>query len=261
VYQKIILAMKKMLLFFPILPMMILLLECRPDRGIDPLSLVSQLDENAPENSLTGKEEQAGWKLLFDGQSLTGWHGYNMKGIPGCWIAEENSITLSTEGGAEGLDLVTDETYGSFALSLEFKLSEGANSGIIFQVAEDSAYGFPYETGPEYQVIDDQHWPEPLEDWQLCGANYAMYPPAFPALKPLGEWNHAFLVVDGNRVTQILNGKKVAEYVKYSGDWTARRNSGKWTDYPDYGKYDTGHIALQNHGSRVWYRNIKIKRL
>ncbi len=253
--------MEKSFGLFPFAVMFILLSGCGQGGDLDPFTLYSQVDNDAPENSLTGGEEKAGWELLFDGRSFDGWHGYNMTGVPDCWIVEDNSLTPITEGGGEGLDIITDEVYGSFALSLEFRLTEGANSGIIYQVAEDTAYGFPYETGPEFQVLDDQNFPEPLEDWQLCGANYAMYPPEVQSLRPPGEWNHAFLAVNGNRVTQILNGEKTVEYVKYSGDWMARRNSGKWTDYPDYGKYDTGYIALQNHGSRVWYRNIKIKRL
>jgi hypothetical protein len=93
------------------------------------------------------------------------------------------------------------------------------------------------------------------------GANYAMYPPkSFPA-KPVGEWNHLMLVVNGNHVTQILNGVIVVEYDKYSADWKKLRDSGKWKDYPDYGKYDEGNISLQNHGTQIWFHNIKLKEL
>jgi hypothetical protein len=96
-------------------------------------------------------------------------------------------------------------------LSVDFKLTKGANSGIIYQIKEDPKYKFPFETGPEFQIIDHEGWPDPLEDWQILGANYAMYPPVARPYKAVGEWSHALLVVDGNHVTQILNGQLVVE--------------------------------------------------
>jgi hypothetical protein len=228
----------------------------------DALSLLSELDKEAPLNQLTSKEKKLGWKLLSDGKTFDNWHGYNMDGAPDCWVIEDGAFKVLTEGGEESnKGLVTDSVYRNFALSLEFKLDTAANSGIIFQVAEDPKYTYPYETGPEFQVIDHENWPDTLEDWQICGANYAMYPPRVKPFKPVGEWNQLFLMVYGNKVTQILNGEVVVEYEKYSEEWTKLRNSGKWTDYPDYGKFDAGHIALQNHSTTVWYRNIKIKEL
>jgi hypothetical protein len=227
----------------------------------DPLSLYAELDLNAPVNTLTEGEAEKNWQLLFNGQDFTGWHGYNMKGVPDFWIIEDDALTMTTTGGAESQDIITGKIYKNFALSAEFRLTKGANSGIIFQVKEDPKYKFPYETGPEFQVIDHQNWPDPLEDWQICGANYAMYPPKTRPYKPLDEWNHILLMVDGNKVTQMLNGEVVVEYEKYSDEWNELRSSGKWNDFPDYGKYDEGNISLQNHGTKVWYRNIKIKEL
>lgn len=227
----------------------------------DPLKIYSELDKSNADNTLSAREKKNGWKLLFDGQNFTGWHGYNMTGIPEVWIIEDNSLTMTTKGGAESQDIITDKSYKDFAFSADFKLTKSANSGIIFQVAEDKKYKFPYETGPEYQVIDQDNWPDKLEDWQMCGANYAMYPPKVKPYKALGEWNNAVLVVKGNHVTQLLNGKVVVEYDKYSEEWKKLRASGKWADFPDYGKYDEGHISLQNHGTKVWYRNIKIKEI
>lgn len=239
----------------------IVLFSCGAKQGNDPVSLVSQLDKKATINSLSKKEAKNGWQLLFDGQSFNGWHGYNMQGIPDCWIIEDGALTMTTVGGAESQDIITDKIYKSFALSLEFKLTKGANSGIIWQVKEDTVYKFPYETGPEFQVIDHENWPDKLEDWQICGANYAMYPPKVKPFKPLGEWNQVLLVVHGNHVTQILNGEVVVEYDKYSDEWNKLRGSGKWISFPDWGKYDEGHISLQNHGTKVWYRNVKLKEL
>lgn len=227
----------------------------------DPMALYAELDKQAPANSLTESEKENGWELLFDGQNFTGWHGYNMTGIPDVWIIEDSALTMTTVGGAESQDIITDESYKDFAFSVEFKLTEGANSGIIFQVKEDTMYQFPYETGPEYQVIDHSNWPDSLEDTQTLGANYAMYAPKATPAKPVGEWNHAMIVVKGNHVTHLLNGEVVVEYEKYSDEWQKLRDSGKWANFPDYGKYDEGHISLQNHGTKVWYRNAKIKEL
>ena len=227
----------------------------------DPLSLYSELDKNAPANTLTPKEKKAGWQLLFDGKSTTGWHGYNLTVFPDCWIIEDGSLTMITEGGQESQDIISDKVYKSYAFSVEFKLTKGANSGIIFQVAEDTKYKFPYETGPEFQIIDEDNYPDHQGATQVCGANYGMYAPKTKASRPIGEWNRLLLVVNGNNVTQILNGKVVVEYEKYSNEWKKLRDSGKWLGYPDYGKYDEGHISLQNHGTKLWYRNIKIKEI
>jgi hypothetical protein len=237
------------------------LLSCKKSPKGSPMDLYAELDKSAPVNSLTAKEKDAGWQLLFDGKDTVGWHGYNLKYFPDCWLIEDGTFTMTTEGRGESQDIITDKVYKDFAFSIDFKLDTGANSGIIFQVAEDTMYKFPYETGPEFQVIDHENWPDSLADWQICGANYAMYPPIARPFKPVGEWNNIFLVVKGNHVTQMLNGVLVAEYEKYSEDWKQRRNSGKWADYPDYGKYDEGHISLQNHGTQVWYRNIKLKEI
>lgn len=218
-------------------------------------------NEESKPNTLSKSEKKEGWKLLFDGKTFNGWHGFNMKGIPDCWKIEDGIIKMTTVGGAESQDVITDLTYKSFELKLEFRLTKGANSGVIYHVAEDAKYKFPYETGAEYQVIDHENWPDKLEDWQICGANYAMYPPKVRPYKPVGEWNQVHLIVNGNKVTHIQNGKVVVEFEKYSEDWKKLRDSGKWKDFPDYGKFDEGHISLQNHGTHVDYRSVRIKEL
>lgn len=251
--------MKKRTITFLLASTALFMLTCTPSEKKDPMALYRQTDQSSVPNTLSVKEKKAGWKLLFDGISSQGWREYNKKEFPSFWIIEDHALTMITVGGAESQDIITEKKYRSFALSVEYQLTKGANSGIIFQVAEDPKYKFPYETGPEFQVIDHENWPDPLEDWQINGANYAMYPPVVCPYKPVGEWNHALLVVDGNQVTQVLNGEVVVKYEKYSDDWKQHRNSGKWAQYPDYGKFDEGYISLQNHGTKVWYRNIKIK--
>jgi len=241
--------------------MAVALISCSAPTKKDALSLYAELDKNSTPNTLVNKEKRNGWKLLFDGKTTDGWHGYNMKVFPGCWTIEDGALTMNSKGGGEDQDIVTNHKYRDFVISVDYKLTKGANSGIIFQVTEDPKYKFPYETGPEFQVIDHENWPDKLEDWQINGANYAMYPPMVRPYKPVGEWNRLFLVVEGNHVTQILNGEVVVKYEKNSDEWLKLRNSGKWSNFPDWGKFDEGNISLQNHGTKVWYRNIKIKEL
>jgi hypothetical protein len=244
-----------------VLTLMVIMISCGQTKPKDATGLYAEIDKSAAPNTLSRKEQKEGWKLLFDGKTTDGWRGYNMKIFPDCWAIEDGSLTMNSKGAHEDQDIITAKKYRDFAFFLEYKLTKGANSGIIFQVAEDTIYKFPYETGPEFQVIDHQNWPDPLEDWQINGANYAMYPPIAKPYKPLGEWNQLFLVVKGNEVTQILNGVVVVKYEKNSEEWKKLRNSGKWSAYPDWGKFDEGFLTLQNHGTKVWYRSIKIKEI
>jgi hypothetical protein len=241
--------------------MMVIIFACSQKQPKDAAGLLAEIDKNDAPNTLSKGEKESGWQLLFNGTTTEGWHGYNMTTFPDCWGIEDGSLTMSTTGSGESLDILTGKMYRDFALSLEYKLTKAANSGIIFQIAEDPKYKFPYETGPEFQVIDHENWPDTLESWQINGANYAMYPPLVQPYRPLGEWNQILLVVKGNSVTQILNGKVVVKYEKNSGEWNKLRNSGKWTAFPDWGKFDEGYISLQNHGTKVWYRSIKIKEI
>ena len=242
-----------------LLIMTIVMISCGRFNPKDPQTIYAEIDKSAAPNILTDLEKKKGWQLLFNGTSPDGWHGYNMKIFPSCWAIEDGSFTMNSQGASEDQDIITDKKYRDFAFFIEYKMTKAANSGIIFQVAEDTIYKYPYETGPEFQVIDHENWPDPLEDWQINGANYAMYPPMRKPFKPVGEWNQLFLVVNGNEVTQILNGEVVVKYEKNSEEWLKLRNAGKWANFPDWGKFDDGHISLQNHGTKVWYRSIKLK--
>lgn len=253
--------MKKLTSGILVLTIWAILFSCTQKQPKDATGLLAEIDKNDAPNTLSPSEKKDGWQLLFDGKTNEGWHGYNLKVFPDCWAIEDGALTMNTTGSAESLDILTSKMYRDFALSLEYKLTKAANSGIIFQIAEDPKYKFPYETGPEFQVIDHQNWPDTLESWQINGANYAMYPPVAQPYKALGDWNQILLVVKGNSVTQILNGVVVVKYEKNSEEWNKLRNSGKWTAFPDWGKYDEGYISLQNHGTKVWYRSIKIKEI
>jgi hypothetical protein len=214
------------------------------------------------ETSTASTEEE--WTVLFDGSSLEGWRGFNSDSVPPNWVIEDGTLKALGTGGDIGGDLVYGaEAYDNFELSFEWKISEGGNSGVFYHVVEGEQYKAPYETGPEYQVLDDAGFPDPLEDWQKAGADYAMYvpDPGAKKLQPAGQWNTSRIYFSDDRAEYWLNGEKVVEFVPWSEEWTERRNSGKWDDFPDYGLAKTGLIGLQDHGDVVWYRNVKIREL
>lgn len=197
---------------------------------------------------------------LFDGSSFTGWHGFNKTGPVPNWAIEDSALVcLGAAKDAHGGDLVTDAEYGNFELSWEWKVTKGANSGVMYHVVEGTRYQAPYETGPEYQIIDDIGFPDKLEEWQKAGADYAMYlPNDKKKLKPVGEWNASKIIFDKGHAEYWLNGEKIVEFQAWNDDWTKKKTEGKWKDYPDYGSARKGKIALQDHGNKVYYRNIWI---
>jgi hypothetical protein len=132
----------------------------------------------------------------------------------------------------------------------------------MYHVIEDPKYKAPYYTGPEYQIIDDENFPGKLEEWQKAGADYAMHL-AGPnkKLKPVGEWNLSKIVFNRGHVEHWLNGEKILEFEAWIDDWKNKRETGKWKDFPDYGKANRGHVALQDHGNKAYYKNIKIREL
>lgn len=213
-------------------------------------------------NTLTKAEIKNGWILLFDGKTTDGWRGYLEETAGPGWVAQYGALWCKGIGGDIGGDIITDEQFDNFILSLEWKISKGGNSGIFYHVVEDEKYNAPYFTGPEYQVIDDVGFPEPLEDWQKAGADYAMYVANDKKqLKPQGQWNTTKIVFDNGHVEHWLNGAKILEFEAWSDEWNRLKTEGKWKDFTDYGIAKKGHIGLQDHGNEVWYRNIKIKPL
>jgi hypothetical protein len=214
-------------------------------------------------NTLTKEEVSQGWQLLFDGKSLDGWKGYNHDDCGERWTVKDGDLVCLGEGGGMGYDIVTKQKFANFELSLEWKISPQGNSGIFYHVIEDTAFDNPYETSPEYQLIDDLGWPEKLEEWQKTGADYAMNLPDTNAkkLNPIGEWNTSKIVFNKGHVEHWLNGVKILKFTAWDDEWTQHKSEGKWKDYPGYGLSKEGAIGLQNHGSPIWFRNIKIRPL
>jgi hypothetical protein len=222
-------------------------------------------DPCAGVNALTDTEQAEGWTLLFDGEGLSGWHGYN-GGTVESWTIEDCAVkSVGTEGNYGSdmrADLVTDGEYTNFEISIDWKASEGGNSGLMYGVIEDEKYDAAWKTGPEYQLVDDVGFPSALEEWQKAAANYAMHAAAEDKpLKPVGEWNNSRIIVNGDHVEHWLNGAKVVEFERWNDEWEDLKNSGKWKDAPDYGSAATGHIVIQDHGSVFWFRNVKIREI
>ncbi len=208
-------------------------------------------------------DEVVEWMDLFDGKTLDGWKEYNKDELGELWKVEDGLIICDGSGGAEGSSLITKEQFDNFELMVEWKIAEGGNSGILYHVVEDPAYGHAYETGPEYQLLDDGGWKgDSLTVAQMVGSDYDML--AAPADKPIksaGEWNESKVIFDNGHVEHWLNGVKVVEFEAWSDEWNERRNNAKWSEYPGYGKYKKGSIALQEHGYGVWFRKVQIKKL
>ncbi len=233
------------LLFYPVvLFLSIFLLACNTEKQ---------------NNTLSKKEQKEGWELLFDGTSTDKWKTFNGGEVTG-WKIVGDELHNSGVGSDHGGDIITKKQYENFELYLEWKVAPESNSGVFIHVQEGITDAI-YETGPEYQLIDDNGWPEQLEDWQLSGANYGMNPPENAEVKPLNEWNTTRIVVENPHVEHWLNGKKVAEYDLWSEDWNVGKAKSKWAETPHYGEAKRGHIGLQDHGGLTMFRNIKIREL
>lgn len=204
--------------------------------------------------SLPMKPDSAGeWRTLFDGRSLDAWRGFKRAEVPAGWQVVDGALTRVGKAG----DLITRDEFDNFELELEWKVPQGGNSGIMYRVTEDGEE--TYETGPEMQVLDDARHKDGQSRLTAAGSAYGLYPAPAGVVKPAGEWNAVRIVVRGNHVEHWLNGTKVVEYELGSPDWAAKVQASKFSRWPGYGRAASGHIALQDHGDRVAYRNIKIR--
>tara|TARA_Y200000002_G_scaffold136594_1_gene112590 strand:- start:4920 stop:5630 length:711 start_codon:yes stop_codon:yes gene_type:complete len=210
------------------------------------------------------------WIYMFDGKTTDGWRGYNNETMPKKWEVINGELTFNTELKLEkdwngGNDIIYyKEQFENFELYLEWKLPKGGNSGVFYHVQE--GYNAPHNISPEYQILDDDGWEEinnaKLKNWQKSGANYGMHEPNISKkLNPSGQWNSSRIIHDNNKVEHWLNGKIILSFFKDSDDWNKKRNSEIFRNKTDYGKFKKGYIALQDHDTPIWFRNIRIKKL
>jgi len=220
------------------------------------MSFVSFIKQK--DNTLSKKEKKQGWKLLFDGTTMNGWRIYQNKKVDD-WDVKNGELYCKVEGVSKRADLITMDKYENFELQIDWKIAPKENSGIIYMVTEENAAS--YESGPEYQLIDDIGYPDKLHDKQLTGANYDMNAPSAKVIKPAGEYNHTKIVVNKGHVEHWLNGTKVVDYQLWTPEWEKLKAISKWKDVKTYGMSKQGHIALQDHGGGVYFKNIKLKQL
>jgi hypothetical protein len=216
------------------------------------MAILTLLPAVAQDNTLTEDEKRAGWKLLFDGKTTEGWKGYKKDKVSEGWQVIEGVLTLAKGGG----DICTVEEFADFEFKIDWKISSGGNSGIMWRVAETK--GQPYETGPEYQVLDNEKHGDGKRPVTSAGSIYDVYPPAKNVCKPAGEWNSTRIVLKGKHVEHWLNGEKVVEAEIGSEDWNAKIAKSKWAKVDSYAKETKGHIDLQDHGNKVEFKNIKV---
>jgi hypothetical protein len=228
----------------------------------------SPMEPIVTKNRLTDEEKEEGWQLLWDGESTEGWRGARLDDFPESgWIIEAGELVVLASGGEEstaGGDIVTRALYGDFELKVDFQLSRGANSGIKYFVDTDLNKGPGSSIGLEYQLLDDENHPDAKLGSQEGSRTMASLYDLIAAdpnkpVHPIGEWNRAHIISNGNHVEHWLNGMKVLEYERKSEDYRKLVSESKYEVWPNFGESDVGHILLQDHGNRVAFKNIKIK--
>jgi hypothetical protein len=210
-------------------------------------------------NTLTEAQLAEGWKLLFDGQTTKGWRNFNKETIGGAWKVENGELFLDNSEKEGRGDIITDEAYENFELMLEWKIDSCGNSGILFNVVEDPAYNTVWVTGPEMQVLDNNCHPDAKITKHRAGDLYDLISCSEETVKPAGEWNQVRILSENGSYQFWLNGTNVVNFTMHTEEWNAMVANSKFKTMPAFGKARSGHIALQDHDDRVWYRNIRIR--
>jgi len=195
------------------------------------------------------------WQPLFDGKTTAGWRGWQQKAMPAGWKVVDGALTRVEKAG----DIVSLGEFADFELEADWKIAPKANSGLFYRVVEHPDDKEMWMAAPEYQIIDDRGYPEPLKPTQKTAANYDMHPPATDATKPAGEWNTTRIVVDGAHVEHWLNGQRIVAYDFWSDDWKALVAKSKFADHPRYGQAKRGAIGVQDHGDWIAFRSIRLR--
>lgn len=212
-------------------------------------------------NELTAKEKKQGWHLLFDGKTTDGWHSYLKPSAGPAWEVSDGLLHLNPAIKDGRGDIVTNDEYENFELSIDWKISEEGNSGIIFLVNEDKAYPNTYITGPEYQLLDDKKAEDNKKPNHLAGSLYDIVTPTKAAENPAGEWNHTVIRMKNGELTFWLNDVQTVKTHLWDANWNAMVAKSKFKSWKNFATFHKGHIALQDHGHDIAFRNIKIRQL
>lgn len=220
------------------------------------------------DNSLTEEEKKAGWQLLFDGKKIEHFRNFKKTTIGKDWVIDENAIHLNARKNpkghwqtVDGGDIVTKEEYENFEFVLDWKIANCGNSGIMFNVVENDKYDYVWQTGPEMQVLDNTCHPDTKYPTHRAGDLYDMIECKYPTVKPAGQWNTARIVSNKGQVTFWLNGHNVVSFSMKDKSWKERIAKSKFKDMPGFGLASKGRISLQDHGDKVWFKNIKIRKI
>lgn len=215
-------------------------------------------------NSLSSKQKADGWMLLFNGNSMAGWHTFNGKLIDKKWSVQNGELFLNAKSDVNahgGSDIVTDEEFENFHLKLDWKIAEGGNSGIMFFVKEDKKYIAPWQTGPEIQLLDNAGHAEGKIKTHRAGDLFDLLSIAKDVINPANQWNTFEIVANKGNLTLYANGENVLQTTLWNNEWKSLVAQSKFKDMPDFGIFKKGKIALQDHGDNIWFRSVMIKRL
>ena len=209
-------------------------------------------------NGLDKKEKQEGWQILFDGKTTSGWHKYGGGQAGESWKVNDGILSIDPSI-KDGGDLVTDKEFENFHLKLEWKISEKGNSGIIFLIHESTQYKYPWETGLEMQVLDNDGHADGKIIKHHAGDLFDLIACSKETVKPVGEWNEAEVKCINGKLDLLLNGVNVVSTTLWNDNWKKLISESKFKSMPGFGTYKKGHIALQDHGDKVSFRNIRIR--
>jgi hypothetical protein len=211
----------------------------------------------APIAAQTRAPQPGPWQRLFDGATTAGWRGWQQQKMPDGWKVVDGALTRVAKAG----DIVSLREFEDFELEAEWKIAPKANSGIFYRVVEHPDDKEMWMAAPEYQIIDDAGYPEPLKPTQKTAANYDMQPPGRDATRPAGEWNTTRIVVSGAHVEHWLNGQQIVAYDLWTDAWNRLVAQSKFKDHPRYGRARRGAIGIQDHGDWIAFRSIRIRSL
>ena len=238
---------------------LVLLAACNSSGSTD--SKATATDTTAATSAKVDTSSTSGWQNLFDGVTTTGWHSYGKTIADATWKVKDGALMVDTSV-KHGADLVSDGVYDNFDLKLEWKISPKGNSGILFYVQEDTVkYKETYRSGPEMQVLDNDGHSDGKILKHRAGDLYDLIKSTSEPVKPVGEWNLAEIIANKGKLELKLNGVEVVTTNLWDDGWKKLVAGSKFKDMPSWGSFTSGHIALQDHGNTVWYRNIQIKKL
>jgi hypothetical protein len=221
---------------------------------------------NMTENNQKPQAGKNGWVAIFNGENTNGWHNYNKTTIGPAWKVKDGALYLDvsnkedwqTKGGG---DIVFEKEYENFHLSLEWKVAPGGNSGIMFYVQETNEFRYPWNTGPEMQVLDNERHADAKIHKHRAGDLYDLIASSSEPVKPAGEWNHAEIISKNSQLTFKLNGVTVVQTTLWDEAWKQLIAGSKFKSMKGFGTFKKGKLALQDHGDEVWFKNVLVKEL